>query len=207
MEVRVGLQRKLSAKEFMLLNCGVGEDSWESLGLQGDPTGQSWSLEYSLEGLMLKLKLYCFGPLMRRTDSLEKDPDAGKDWRQEKGVTEDEMVGWHHRLDGHEFEQALRVGERQGSLECCSPWGHKEADTTEQLNWTEPYGKLYENWQVTFLHLQLGASGTVLSLSFWLHWAVHLTQPCIPEKGLERKSRHCCHSIYQSKVFQHRYTF
>ena len=137
-----------------------------------------------------------------------KDPDAGKDWRQkEKGTTEDEMVGWHHRLDGHEFEQALRVGERQGSLECCSPWGHKEADTTEQLNWTEPYGKLYENWQVTFLHLQLGASGTVLSLSLWLHWAVHLTQPCIPEKGLERKSRHCCHSIYQSKVFQHRYTF
>jgi len=51
-----------------------------------------------------------------------KDPDAGKDWRQEKEMTEDEMVGWHHWLDGHEFEQALGVGDRQGSLECCSPW-------------------------------------------------------------------------------------
>ena len=68
-----------------------------------------------------------------------KDPDAGEDWRQEeKGKTEDEMVGWHHWLDGHEFEQAPGVGDGQGSLACCSPWGHKELDTTEQLNWTEP---------------------------------------------------------------------
>ena len=67
-----------------------------------------------------------------------KEPDAGKDWRQEeKGTIEDEMVGWHHRLDGHEFEQALGVGDGQGSLTCCSPWGHKESDTTEQLNWIE----------------------------------------------------------------------
>ena len=65
-----------------------------------------------------------------------KDPDAGKDWR-EKGTTEDEMVGWHHRLDGHEFEQAPAVGDGQGSLMCCSPWGLKELDTTEWLNWTE----------------------------------------------------------------------
>ena len=64
-----------------------------------------------------------------------KDPDAGKDWRQEKGVTEDEMSGWHHWLDGHEFEQALAVGDGQGGLACCSPWGHKELHTTEQLNW------------------------------------------------------------------------
>ena len=67
-----------------------------------------------------------------------KDPDAGKDWRQEeKGITEDEMVGWHHWLNGYEFEQALGVGDGQGSLVCCSPWGHKESDTTEQLNWTD----------------------------------------------------------------------
>ena len=64
-----------------------------------------------------------------------KDPDAGKDWRrEEKGTTEDEMVEWHHWLDGHEFKQALGVGDGQGSLACCSPWGHKESDTTEQLN-------------------------------------------------------------------------
>ena len=70
---------------------------------------------------------------------LGKDPDSGKDWRQEeKGTTEDEMVGWHHWLDGHEFEQALGLGDGQGSLACCSPWSCNESDTTEQLsNWTE----------------------------------------------------------------------
>jgi len=81
-----------------------------------------------------------------------KDPDAGKDWRQEeKGKTEEEMVGWHHGLDGHEFEQTLRVGDRQGSLECCSPWGCKESDTTKPLNWTELLSYKKE-W--IFLHLQ-----------------------------------------------------
>ena len=64
-----------------------------------------------------------------------KDPDAGKDWRQEeKGRTEDEMVGWHHQLDGHEFEQALGVGDGEGNLACGSPWGCKELDMTEWLN-------------------------------------------------------------------------
>ena len=88
----------------------------------------------SLEGMMLKLQLQYFGHLIRRVDSLEKT-DAGRDWGQEeKGMTEDEMVGWHHRLNGHEFEQAPGVGDGQGSLECCSPWGHKESDTTEGLN-------------------------------------------------------------------------
>ena len=65
-----------------------------------------------------------------------KDPDAVKNWEQEeKGMTEGEMVGWHHWLNGHEFEQALRVRARQGSLASCSPWGCKESDTTEWLNW------------------------------------------------------------------------
>ena len=69
-----------------------------------------------------------------------KDPDTGRDWRQEeKGTTEDEMVGWHHWLNGHEFEQALGVGEGQGSLVCCSPWGLKESDMTEWLNRTETF--------------------------------------------------------------------
>ena len=76
---------------------------------------------YSLGGLMMKLKLQYFGHLMQTTDSLEKKPDAGKYWwQEEKGMTEDDMVGWHHRLDGHEFEQALGVGDGQGSLACCS---------------------------------------------------------------------------------------
>ena len=67
-----------------------------------------------------------------------KDPDAGKDWgREEKGTTEDEMVGWHHRLNGHVFGWTLGVGDGQGGLACCSSWGRKMSDTTEQLNWTE----------------------------------------------------------------------
>ena len=63
-----------------------------------------------------------------------KDPDAWKDWRQEEVTTEDRMVGWHHLLNGHEFEQALGDGDGQGSLACCSPWSSKELDVTEQLN-------------------------------------------------------------------------
>ena len=67
-----------------------------------------------------------------------KDSDAGKDWGQEeKWMTENEMAGWHHRLNGREFEWTLRVGDGQGGLACCSSWGHKELDTTEQLNWSE----------------------------------------------------------------------
>ena len=64
-----------------------------------------------------------------------KDPDDGKDWRQEENRMTEEMVGWHLRLNGHEFEQALGVGDGKGSLACCSPWGYKESDTTEWLNW------------------------------------------------------------------------
>ena len=95
------------------------------------------SPEYSLEGLMLKLKPILWPP-DTKSWLIWKDPDVGKYWGQEeKGMTEDEMVGWHHRLDGHGFGWTLGVGDRQGGLACCSPWGHKESDKTEQLNWTE----------------------------------------------------------------------
>ena len=125
----------------MLLNCGVGEDSWESLGLPGDPTSpskgnQSW---------IFLGRTYAEGetPVLWPPDTknwlIGRDPDAGKDWRrEEKGMTKDEMVGWHHWLKGHEFEQDLGVGGGQGgSLACCSPWGYKDLDTTEWLNWIE----------------------------------------------------------------------
>ena len=92
---------------------------------------QPWD---SLEGMMLTLKLQYFGHLMRRVYSLEKT-DAGRDWGQEeKGTTEDEMAGWHHRVDAHEFGSTPRVGNGQGGLTCCDSWGRKEPDTTEQLN-------------------------------------------------------------------------
>ena len=77
-------------------------------------------------------------PPYEQSRLIRKDPVAGKDWRQEeKGTTEDQMVGWHHWLNGHEFEQALGDGEGQGSLVCYSPWGCKELDTIEWLKWTE----------------------------------------------------------------------
>ena len=94
------------------------------------------NLEWSLEELMLKLKLQYFGHLMQRADSLEKTPMLGKiEGRgEEKDVTEDEMVGWHLQLNGHEFEQTLGDNEGQGSLACCSALDPKESDTTKQLN-------------------------------------------------------------------------
>ena len=171
---------------------GVGEDSWQSLGLQGDLTSQSqrksvlnihWRNYFEAETSVLwppDAKNWCFqavvlekildSPLdckeikpvnptgnqswtfIGKTDAevpvlwppdaknwlTGKDPGAGKDWRQEgKGTTENKMVECHHQLDGHEFEQAPGVGDGQESLACCSPWGWKESDRTEQLSWTE----------------------------------------------------------------------
>ena len=92
----------------------------------------------SLEGLMLMLKLQYFGYLMRETWLIWKDLDAWKDWgEEEKGTTEDETVGWHHWLNGHEFEWAPGAGDGQGGQVWCSPWGGKKSDTTERLNWTK----------------------------------------------------------------------
>ena len=76
-----------------------------------------------------------------------KDLDAGKDGKQEKGMIEDEMVGWHHQLDGQEFEQALGVGDGQGSLACCSLWGCKESNITEWLNWRPNILKIFLHWR------------------------------------------------------------
>ena len=86
-----------------------------------------------LQGMMLKLQLQYFGHLMRRNDSFEKM--LGKiEGREEKWMREDEMIGWHHRLNSHEIVWAPGVGDGQGGLVCCSSWGCKESDTTKQLN-------------------------------------------------------------------------
>ena len=88
---------------------------------------------------------------------IRKDPDAGKDQRQEeKGTTEDEMVGWHHWLNGHEFEQTPGDGEGQGSLACCSPWGHKKSDTAEWLNKNNPTELLWEILKTFSAHSESG---------------------------------------------------
>ena len=115
---------------MMHLNCGVGEDlriPWTARRAN-QLILKKISPEYSMEGLMLKLKLQYFGHLMRRTDSLEKTLMLGKiEGRRRRGQQRmRQMVGWHHRLDGHEFDQAPGVGDGQGGLVCCSPWGRQE---------------------------------------------------------------------------------
>ena len=117
MDVRVGLSRKLSAKELMLLNCGVGEDlrvPWTTREIQPvhPKADQSWMFVGRTDDEAETLILW---PPDSNSWLIWKDPDAGKDWGQkEKGTTEDEMLGWHHRLNGHEFEQTPGADDGQG---------------------------------------------------------------------------------------------
>ena len=110
----------------MLLNCGIGEDSWESFGLQemkpDNPKGnQSWIFIGRTDA-----EVSVLWPPDAKNWFIRKNPDAGKDWRQEeKGTTKDETVGWHHWLDGPEFEHAPGVGDGHGSLACFSPRDYK----------------------------------------------------------------------------------
>ena len=107
------------------------------------------------------------GKLQYSGQLIRKHPDAGKDWRQEeKGTTEDKMVGWHHRLHGHEFEQAPGDGEGQRSLVCCSPGGRKESDTTERLNSNNNINKMssarkngHQNFIIVVNYALLGFPG------------------------------------------------
>ena len=141
MDARVGLWRKPSAKELMLLKCGVGEDSWKSLGLhyEGD---QPWDFFGRNDAKAETLVLW---PPPVKSWLIGKDSDAGRDWGQEeKRTTKDEMAGWHHRLNGRESEWTPGVGDGPGGLACCNSWGRKESDTTQWLNWTEL------NWNFTF---------------------------------------------------------
>ena len=113
------------------------------------------SPEYSLEGLILKLKLQYFGHLMWRTDSFWKDPDAGKDWGQERGMTEDEMVEWHHQHDGHGLWWTLAVGDGQGGLACCGPCsrsvGHNwMTKLTDNLLYGPTLTSTHDSWKNSF---------------------------------------------------------
>ena len=122
----------------MLLNCGVGEDSWESLGLQGDPQSilKEISPGYSLEGLMLMLKLQYFGHLMWKTDSFEKSLMLGKiEGRRRRG--QQGMRWLDGTTDSMDMSLSKLQGDGQRGLACCSSWDHKDSDMTEQLNWTE----------------------------------------------------------------------
>ena len=144
----------------MLLNCRVGEDSSESLGTarrSNQSILKEISLEYSLEGLMLNLKLQSFGHLMQRTDSLEKTLTLGKtEGRRRKGRQRMRRLDGITNSNGHEFEQVLGDGDGQWSLACYIPRGHKESDTTERLSWywhteTENVESIYMILNVTFI--------------------------------------------------------
>ena len=136
----------------MVLNCGFGQDSWESLGLQGDPPSypkgnQTWIFIGRIDA---EIEPPILWPTDVKKGLIRKDPVTGKDWRQEeKRRTEDEMVGWNHQLDGHEFAQAPGVGEEQQTLVCCSPWGCRvRHDSATELNWTYHISNTICNWHV-----------------------------------------------------------
>ena len=141
MDVRVGLWRQLSTKKNWCFWPVVLEKTLESpldckVIQPAHPKGnQSWIFIGRTDAEAETPMLW---PPDAKNWLIGKDPDAGKDWRlEEKGTTEDEMVGWHHWLNGHDFEQALGVGDGQESLVCCSPWGPKESAMTEWPNWNE----------------------------------------------------------------------
>ena len=164
----------------MVLNCGIGEDSPESpldcKEIQPvNPKGyQSWIFIGRTHAEAETLILW---PPDAKHWFIGRDPDAGKDWSWEKKVTtEDEMVGWHHRLNGHEFGWTPGVGDGQGGLACCSPWGCKEWDTTEWLNWT----KLITESRYVSRFLPLSCPS--LLLSFWLSFFLSLNLRCLPSR-------------------------
>ena len=139
--LRLWLKKIFSSKEsWKTMHFGCYETSSCYSNRQSDRISRVGILKVWIER---QLKLFAFWRPDAKNWLIGEDPDAGKGWRQEeKETTEDEMVGWHHWLDGHEFEQTPGVGEGQGSLACCSPRGHKEFDMTEWLNWTESSSQL-----------------------------------------------------------------
>ena len=125
------------AQELMLLNCGVGEGSWESLGLQGDPNSPFWR---SVLGVLwkedAKAETTVLWPAHAKSWVTGKDSDAERDLGQEeKGMAEDEMAGWHHGLDEHEFEWIPGVGDGQGGLACCDSWQRVAKSRTGLSDW------------------------------------------------------------------------
>ena len=174
MDVRVGLWWKLCTEELMLLNCGL-EKTLESpldckeiqpVHSEGD---QPWVFFGRNDA---KTETPILWPPHAKSWLIGKHSDAGRDWGQEeKGTTEDEMAGWHHGLDGREFEWTPGVGDGQGGLACCDSWGHKESDMTEQLNWTELGASSRSEPVVTNCHIKCTFC--------------HTSQP-------DRETVHCC---------------
>ena len=138
MDVRVWLKRKLSAEELMLLTVVLEKTLESPLDCKKiKPVIPKGNKPWIFVGRTdTEAEIPILWPPVSKNWLIGKDPDSGKDWKQEeKGTTEDELVGWHHRLDGAEFETALGVVDGEGSLACCSPRGYKESYVTKRLNW------------------------------------------------------------------------
>ena len=138
MDVRAEPERRMSTEELMLLNCGAGEDPWESpmdsRGIKLVNHKGNWIFIERTDAEAEAVAAILWPPDAKRW-LIGKDPDGGKNWGlQEKRVREDEFVGWHHWFNGYELLQNPGKSEGQGSLACCSLWGHKELDMNEQLN-------------------------------------------------------------------------
>ena len=151
----------------MLLNCGVGEDSWESLGLQEDPTSPSWRRSV----LRVHWKNWCWSWSSNTLAIWCEELTLWKRlwcWERLKAEREGDNRGWdgwmHHWLDGQEFEQAPGVGDGQQSLVCCSPQGRKESDMTEWLNWLT-YIIFIGSWDLCLD--MIWREGVILLILFW----------------------------------------
>ena len=136
-----------------------------------------------------------------------KDPDSGTDWRQEeKGTTADETVGWHHWLYRHEFEQAPGIGDRQRSLACCSPWGRKESDTTERLNWTEltqiyiPSPDLSSNMHFKHCMLKTELWIPCAPIVSYVLWKVNTGRVKDRNIKIKQTTKRMCGSVYRGYI-------
>ena len=185
MGVRCGPWRRLSAKEMMPLNCGQRNDAFERLektlespldSKEIKPVNPKGNQPWIFTGMTdAEAEAPILWPPDEKSRLTGKAPEVEKDWRWGKGITEDKMVGWHHRPNGHESEQVPGDVERQGSLACCSSWGWKESDTVEQVNTTVTTPPIFwlELASLYFLHcftlFLICTSVFILNMSFLIH--------------------------------------
>ena len=187
----------------MLSNCGAGEDYWESLEKQGDQTSQRKSTLNTLERIDAEDEAPILWPPDVKNQLTGKEPGSGENLGQEeKGMTEDKTVRWHHQFIGHELGQTPGDGEGQGSLVCCSPWGHEESDMTWWLNSNKDAVCFSPGWFSCLVTLVSGGGIT----EFWRQLPVPATEYQLCSQVLtwyltyRSSGRHVLFTCFYSKV-------